>query len=345
MKLLITGAGGFLGRRVVAAALRGGHSVRALVRQNSCFDSVDSSAAVETFRGDLCTTEDLAPAFAGVDVMVHLAAAVTGDEPRMFAATVQGTERLLAAMARSNCRRIVLASTFAVYDWRGTKSLLDEDSPLETDAGLHFRDAYARTKYHQEGMTRRLVAEHGWELTVLRPGYIWGRGLPDIAACSVTVGHLHLIIGPATRLPLTHVENCADLFAKAATDPRAPGKTFNVVDGPGERIWTYVGDHLRLSGEGGIRLPVSYTLASAAIKVLYAASLKRRDRLPSLFIPRRFEARLKPLLYSNRRVEEQLGWQPPLAYSDCMQLTYPNTATDRATTSDRLPLGGGSDQP
>jgi 2-alkyl-3-oxoalkanoate reductase len=324
MKLLVTGAGGFLGQRLVAALLRSGHAVRALVRGDSPFDSVGYSPAAEIFRADLNTTEDLAPAFEGVDVLVHLAAAVTGDERRMFAASVQGTERLLAAMARSSCRRIVLASTFAVYDWSGIRSVLDEDSPLETDSGLHFRDAYAKTKFHQEAVTRRLATEHGWDFTVLRPGYIWGRGPPDIAACSVPVGRLHLIIGPATRLPLTHVENCADLFAKAATDPRAIGKTFNVVDGPGERIWTYVGDHLRLSGEGGIRVPVSYTLTSAAIKVLYAAGLNQRERLPGLLIPRRFEARLKPLIFSTRRVHEQLGWQPPLSYADCMRLTYSN---------------------
>jgi 2-alkyl-3-oxoalkanoate reductase len=322
MKMLVTGAGGFLGQRLVAALLRDGHAVRALVRQNSPFDSMARSAALETYRADLTTTEDLSPAFDGVDVLVHLAAAVTGDEGRMFAATVQGTERLLASMAKSNCRRIVLASTFAVYDWYGIKSVLDEDSPLETDSSLNLRGAYPKTKYHQERVTRRVAAEFGWDLTVLRPGYIWGRGRPDIAACSVALGRLHFVIGPATRLPLTHVENCADLFAKAATDPRAIAKTFNVVDGPGERIWTYVGDHLRLSGQGGIRVPVSYTLTSAAINVAYAAGLNRRERLPNLLVPRRFEARLKPLIFSNRRAHVQLGWQPPLGYAECMRLTY-----------------------
>jgi nucleoside-diphosphate-sugar epimerase len=322
MKMLVTGAGGFLGQSLVAALLRDGHAVRALVRQNSPFDSMARSAALEIYRADLTTAEDLSPAFDGVDVLVHLAAAVTGDEGHMFAATVQGTERLLASMAKSNCRRIVLASTFAVYDWYGIKSVLDEGSPLETDSRLNLRGAYPKTKYHQERVTRRVAAEFGWYLTVLRPGYIWGRGRPDIAACSVAIGRLYFVIGPATRLPLTHVENCADLFAKAATDPRAIAKTFNVVDGPGERIWTYVGDHLRLSGQGGIRVPVSYTLTSAAINVAYAAGLNRRERLPNLLVPRRFEARLKPLSFSNRRVQEQLGWQPPLGYAECMRLTY-----------------------
>src|ERR1700733_7571802 len=188
MKVLITGAGGFLGQRLVAALLHSGHAVRALVRPDSPFDSTGCSAAAEVFRADLNTTEDLAPAFEGMDVLVHLAAAVTGDERSMFAASVHGTERLLASMVRSGCRRVVLASTFAVYDWSGIRSVLDEDSPLETESGLRFRDAYAKAKFHQERVTRRLATEYGWDLTVLRPGYIWGRGRSDIAVCCPGIG-------------------------------------------------------------------------------------------------------------------------------------------------------------
>jgi UDP-glucose 4-epimerase len=319
MKLLITGAGGFLGERVVAASLRSGHTVRALVRPGSPFDA---QGAAEVFRADLATADDLAPAFDGVDVLIHLAAGLKGGEQRMLADSVQGTERLLAAMARSGCRRMLLASTFAVYDWSAIGSVLDEDSPLETESGLRARDGYARAKFHQERVTRRMASEHGLDLTVLRPGYIWGRGRPDVAACCMRVGRLCVVIGPATRLPLTHVENCADLVARAATDPRAIGRTFNVVDGPGEKIWAYVGDHLKHSGERGIRVPLAYKPVSVAVKLLYGAGLNRVTGLPGLLIPRRFEARLKPLLFSNRRVHEQLGWQPPLAYSDCMRLTY-----------------------
>jgi 2-alkyl-3-oxoalkanoate reductase len=322
MKVLVTGASGFLGQRVVAALLRSGHAVRALVRPSSPFDLTGGHAVMEVFRTDLNASEDLAPAFEGVDVLIHLAAAVSGDEQQMFADSVRGTERLLAAMVGTSCRRMVLASTFAVYDWSSIESVLDEDSPLETESGLLVRDAYAKAKFNQEKVTRRMASQHGWHLTVLRPGYIWGRGRPDIAACCPGIGRFHFVIGPATRLPLTHVENCADLFGKAAIDHRAIGKTFNVVDGPGETIWTYVGDHLSCSEEGGIRVPISYAVTSAAIKFMYAGGLNRLRRLPNLLIPRRFEARLKPLLYSNRRVLEHLGWRPPLCYLDCMKVTY-----------------------
>ena len=49
-------------------------------------------------------------------MLVHLAAAVSGGEDAQFAGTVAGTERLLEAMATSACRRLVLASSFSVYD-------------------------------------------------------------------------------------------------------------------------------------------------------------------------------------------------------------------------------------
>jgi nucleoside-diphosphate-sugar epimerase len=64
----------------------------------------------------------------------------------------------------------------------------------------------------------RFVDKHGWDLTVLRPGFIWGRDHGYLAALGQQFGRHHLVIGPLTRLPLTHVENCADAFVLAAAD-------------------------------------------------------------------------------------------------------------------------------
>ena len=117
MRVLITGANGFLGRHVVAEFLRRGHAVRALVRPAARLDDLGWPEPVEVVRADLRVSRELAAAFAGVDVLVHLAAAVTGGEDAQLAATVVGTERLLDAMARSQTGRLVLASSFSVYDW------------------------------------------------------------------------------------------------------------------------------------------------------------------------------------------------------------------------------------
>jgi UDP-glucose 4-epimerase len=322
VKVLVTGANGFLGRHVVEALLRRGHAVRALVRPAANVEPLRWPEAVEIFRADLRTARDLLPAFAGVESVVHLAAAVTGGEDAQFASTVVGTERLLAAMALSDCRRLVLASSFAVYDWSAITGTLDERSPVESGADLYARDGYTIAKSWQERVTRRLAQKHGFELTVLRPGFIWGKDHGYLAACGQQIGPVHVVIGPFSHIPLTHVENCADFFALAAADPRAKGETFNVVDGVGERIWSYLGDHLRGVGERGFRIPVPYHLVYGVVSAAFATVFRRNLKLPHVLVPCRFESRLKPLKYSNRHARDVLGWTPPLAYRECLARTY-----------------------
>ena len=322
MRVLVTGANGFLGRRVVAALLAQGHTVRALIRPATSLDEIGWSPSVEIVRGDLRSARELTPAFDNVDVLTHLAAAVTGGEDAIFASTVSGTERLLTAMVGTACRRIVLASSFAVYDWSAIRGTLDESSPVEKGADLYRRDGYTIAKAWQERVTRRFAAEHGWDLTVLRPGFIWGRDHGYLAACGQQIGRLHVVIGPFSHMPLTHVDNCADLFARAIADPRAAGQTLNVVDGPGERIWTYLRNHLKRSGEGGLRVPFPYTVAFGVVRLAFATVFKQNEKLPHVLIPCRFESRLKPLRYTNRRAEELLGWRPPFDYEECLRRTY-----------------------
>ena len=225
-------------------------------------------------------------------------------------------------MARSACSRLVLASSFSVYDWSAIRGTLDERSPLEPVPDLYERDGYSVAKSWQERVTRRMAEQNNWGLTVLRPGFIWGRDRAYVAACGQQVGSLHVVIGPWSHLPLTHVENCADLFALVADDPRALGQTFNVVDGVGERIWSYLGDYLRGTGERGIRIPVPYQLAWAVVRTAFATVFRRNGKLPHVLVPCRFESRLKPLRYTNERAREVLGWRPPLSYEACRSRTY-----------------------
>jgi len=322
MKVLVTGANGFLGRHVVSALLARGQSVRALVRPAARIEELGWPASVEVVRADLRTAQTLDAAFEGVDALVHLAASVAGGEDAQFASTVGGTERLLAAMARGNCRRIVLASSFSVYDWNAARGTLDESSPLESAPGLYARDGYAIAKCWQERITRRQAAEHGWDLTVLRPGFIWGRDHAWNAAMGQQAGRFQIVIGPLTRLPLTHVENCADLFALAVEDPRASGETLNVVDGEGPRNWTFIRDCLEGLRERRVRIPIPYSLAYGAVSAAFAFLFQRNLKLPGLLIPRRFQARLRPLRYTNRRAQEVLGWRPPLDFRECLARTF-----------------------
>ncbi len=322
MRALVTGASGFLGRHLVAALSARGHEVRAMVRPAASLDGVGWPNSVEVVRADLRAGPDLVSAFDGVDVLLHLAAVVSGGEDLQFAAAVVGTERLLDAMARSACRRLVLASSFSVYDFSAARGTLDEASPLHRVPEVYGRDGYTIAKWWQERVARRRAEEQGWDLTVLRPGFIWGRDHAYLAALGQRLGRCHLVIGPSTRLPLTHVENCADAFACAASDPRARGQTFNVVDGPGERIWSYLASYLRGTGERGFRIPVPYRLALPLVRLARVTVFRRATKVPSILVPNRFESRFKPLRFENRRLREVLGWAPPLHFDECLQRTY-----------------------
>jgi UDP-glucose 4-epimerase len=322
MRALVTGAAGFLGRHVVRALLDRGVQVRALVRPAADLEAAGWPAEVEVFRADLRVSPDLHQAFRDMDVLVHLAAAVSGGEHAQFAATVVGTERLLAAMQRTTCRRLVLASSFSVYDWSAIEGTLDERSALEEPPDLYARDGYSIAKSWQERIVRRFAEASGTALTVLRPGFIWGRDHAELAALGQKAGPMFLVIGPLTRMPMTHVENCADLFALAVVDPRAGGETFNVVDGPGERIWSFLGEFLRRTGQRSVRIPLPYALVHLGVRVGFHLLFRQNLKLPHILIPVRFESRLKPLSYGNQRARDVLGWQPPLDLHTCLERTF-----------------------
>ena len=338
MKVLVTGAGGFLGRYVVAALLKRGHSVRVLTRKASRIDGFAWANQVDAFTADLRGPCSLAPAFDDVDVLVHLAARVGGSPSAQMADTVVGTERLLEAMAGSTTRRLVLASSFSVYGWSKIRGTLTEESPLEDN--LYERDGYAIAKTWQERTVRRVSQEHNWNLTVLRPGFIWGRENGCVAGLGQELGRWHLVIGPATRLPLTYVENCADCFAVAVENPRAAGATFNVVDGHDIRSWRYLGEYLRRTRTRGHRIPVPYGVALTAARLADWTNrhlCQGKARLPGLLVPCRFKARFKPVRVSTRKLEEVLGWKPPLELEQCLDRAFEAANTPSTVTADAKP--------
>jgi 2-alkyl-3-oxoalkanoate reductase len=325
MKVLVTGANGFLGRHVVNELLRRGHMVRAIVRPAARLIDLRWPGEVDLHFGDLRTSPNLGAAFEDIDVVIHLAAAVQGSEDIQFASSVVGTERLLDAMSQSATKRLVLASSLSVYAWARVRRVLNETSPVEHSPDLYTRDGYAVAKAWQESVARRMAEMHGWDLTVIRPGFIWGRGNAYFAGLGQKLGRVHLVFGPRTRLPMTYVENCASLFVTAAEDPRAAGETFNAIDDDKVRIYEHLGEHLQRSGDRGIRIPIPYVLGFAVAKVAQMAvraAFHGKGKLPSILVPCRFEARFKPLRFDTRKVREVLGWSAPLNREECLRRTY-----------------------
>ncbi len=321
MKLLITGASGFLGKYVVAEALEQGHDVRAMVRAESSASWPDSK--IELVRADLRSRRGLADALRGCDAVLHLAAAKSGDLYTQMAGTVVATENLLGAMSEAPVRQIVHVSSFSVYDPMkvGSFATVDENSPLDDPLGD--RDDYAITKIIQEKLAIDCAKKNGWRWTVLRPGMLYGEGNLFNARVGLKAGSRYwLRTGTFARIPLCYVENCAQAILLAAQTPAADGQILNVVDDDPPTQRSYGRLIARQTAPRPTIIPLPWTMMRMAARSAWLFNrlvLGGRARLPGILVPSRLHARCKPLRYNNARIKSVLGWSPRYDLKQALQ--------------------------
>ena len=295
MKLVVTGASGFIGRAVVEAAMRRGHRVVALLRS----DRVAFPGAVEVVHADLAEAHGLESALAGAEAVIHCAASMGTDPREQQRDTVIATKNLLEALERAGVRRIVLASSLAVYDHLRAGPMLDEAAPLETDTRA--RGAYIEAKLEQE----RLVRESGIDARILRPGIVWGPGRGWFYHLGATLGRrVWVALAGAAKLPLVHVESCAEAFVLAAEAERG-GFTLNVID-DGAPTRT---EYLRRLASTTSPTPVVLSVPWGLLKLLASSANLVGVRAGTLH-PARLAARCRPLEYPNEAARRALGWKP-----------------------------------
>lgn len=335
MIVFITGASGFIGQYVVAEALRRGYKVRATVRAIAPekLPSWYEHPNLELVRLDLLQRSEIVEALQGVNAVIHLAAAKTGDFQTQFATTVTATENLLQGMVEANVLRLIAISTFSVFDYLNTPEgkTIDEDSPLESHP--EERDIYAQTKLMQEQKIRTFEKEAGGKVTILRPGMLYGRDCLWNAYLGVKAGdRLWIRIGSRACLPLTYVENCAEAIVSAVSCDRAIGTTLNIVDDDLPTQSIYAEKIRQRMTSSPLAIAIDWTLMRLLAQTLWLTNktlFRGRVKLPGLFIPARLHARFKPLQYSNLRAKQVLNWTPKYSL---------DTALDRSCSHSELLL-------
>lgn len=320
----MTGAGGFLGRHLVAELLRGGDEVTAVLRPSRAVPSELEGA--EVLRADLRRRDALEGVdLASIDVIHHLAASLMPPWRSMFEANVTATEHVLETLAEANWRRrFVHVSTFAVYALNQLEpnSLVDEFTPLEPHPGR--RDDYAWTKLLQERLVRRFGETAGVELVIVRPGAVYG----SERAWQHRVGRqlssrVVLMFGGHNLVPLSYVANTASLLAAAGRHPDAPGEVLNAVDPdpPTQRV--YLNDW-RAAQRGAtlvIRLPLAVLRLAGAGFTVAERVTRGSVAPPGLFHPYVITPTMRPFRYASR-AEAVLGWRPPVTRADAMRMTF-----------------------
>lgn len=330
MKVLITGASGFLGQYVVAAALRRGHEVHAIVRPASNPDRLSwlNHPNLKLVRIDLRLKDQLFEAMSRVDTVIHLAAAKSGDYYTQFSNTVLPTENLLNAMKQASTKRLVAISTFSVFDYLhiGTRKILDETSPIESEPKL--RDEYTQTKLIQEQLIRDFEQESQAQVVVLRPGIVYGREDLWHALLGMQIGNALLCITPRGRMPLTYVENCAEAIVLAAESEAAVGNTINIVDDDLPTRHHCIRQLEAASGEQRRVICVNWTVMTLAAQFAWWINtrfLNSRARIPGILIPAKLHARFKPHRYSNDLAKSVLKWSPRYSYKQALERSLGQT--------------------
>jgi nucleoside-diphosphate-sugar epimerase len=331
--ILVTGASGFIGTRVVEGLLsRGMVNLRCFVRPSGDVEKLRAiarrwgdRARIEVVRGNLLSREDCNAAARGIVVIYHLAAG-RGEKlvADAFMNSVVTTRNILEAGHRHGClRRFVNISSFSVYTNRrnGDGRVLDESCDVETRPEER-GDAYSFAKVKQD----EIVCEYGQRLgvpyVIVRPGYVYGPGNEAITnRVGIGTFGLFLHLGGSNAIPLTYVDNCADAIVLAGLKRGVDGEVFNVVDDdlPSSRrflrLYKRNVRHFR-----SIYVPHSVSYLLCVLWEKY--STWSEGQLPPVFNRKVWHAVWKKTRYSNEKIKKRLEWRPRIAAADALELYF-----------------------
>jgi 2-alkyl-3-oxoalkanoate reductase len=305
MRLLVTGATGFLGVHTCRELLARGHQVRALGRDFSGFPI----SGLEIVQGDLRDPVTVGRSCAGVDGVVHAGALSSpwGKLEEFMAVNVGGTRSLLEACAATGVRRLVHVSSPAVI-FTGKDHVLERDNAAYPK---RFSSHYALSKKLAEELV--LEARGRFEVIVLRPKAIYGPGdralLPRVVSAARS-RRLPQIGDGENLVDLTFVDDAvrAIVLALECPVPRSDFPVYTITSGEHVNLWRLL---RRLLGALGIRsdlrvIPVSTMLILAAWLERMAGITGREPALTRYGV----ELLARTQTYDISRAKSDLGFEP-----------------------------------
>lgn len=300
--IAVTGATGFIGSPLVRRLLDDGHRVTALTRR-----AVDLGDARVCIVGDLERAGDLEQAFAGVDVVVHLAARAHvlveeqgADAQALYhAANVQATERVARAAVATGVQRLVFLSSIKVLgEESGGAPVTDSDTPAPSDD-------YARSKWEAEQLLWQLAEGSELEVVVVRPPLVYGPGVTANfrRLMALVQRGLPLPLGAVrNRRSMVALDNLLDLLVRCLDAPEAAGKTLLVSDGRDVSTPELIGMIAQAMGRSPRLLPVPERLLRLA-----GALTGKGDEVARL---------CGSLQVDDSETRRLLGWEPPVSMDE-----------------------------
>ena len=280
MKLLVTGATGFLGSHVTELALERGNAVRILALPDENVSRF-VNAGVEVSRGDLTDHASLEAAVDGIECVLHCAARTGpwGPLSEYEQVNVFGVQLLVETAMAAGVRRLVHVSSITVHglDVHGTVD--------ETAALCGGPDPYSRTKVAGERMLQQMIRDKGAPITIVRPGLIYGpRDTNSFGRFAelIELGKMVFIGSGRNHLPLIYVRDVAHGILLAGEAEQAVGRAYLLVnDEPSTQrdYYTAIAKELGVSPPR-VHIPYRAALALGATAELVGYMTQRKQPPP-----------------------------------------------------------------
>ena len=312
MKVLVTGASGFLGSHVAEQLARAGHEVVCLVRKSSDTKFLQSISGVALANGAVEDKDAVAKAADGVDAIVHSAGLVKAKRPQDFVATnVDGTRNLLeiALDRRTAIRRFVFVSSLAAH------GPSDDGSAIADDREPRPVTHYGRSKLAAEQLV--VAAKDDLAVTIIRPPAIYGpRDREMLTFFEAVAGGFMPVLGDGTqRLSVVFGADAASACIRALEVEHDSGRAYYVEDGA---VYTQpmMADLLeKVLGKKAFRMkvPMAVVRLAAHATQLYGRALDRAvmltpDKVNELFAPH--------WVCSSAPIRKELGWMPAVQWEE-----------------------------
>jgi 2-alkyl-3-oxoalkanoate reductase len=314
MKVLVTGASGFLGGHVAELLAKRGDHVRALVRKTSNRKHLASLPNVELFEGSVEQVDRIAEAVTGVDAIVHSAGLIKArSTDEFFAVNVGGTSNLVEAARRRPLKRFVFVSSLEACgpSADGEPVAAEQESPVT---------AYGRSKLAAEKVV--LSAKDDIPIVILRPGAIYGPRDGEIleAFKSIQRGLLPLIAGGEAKGMWIYATDCANACVCAIDADVPSGRVYFVDDGcgPMEQRQMLADAERAIGKRAVIRASLPVPLLMAVARGVEAFG--RVSNRPVMLTREKANMLLQHWVCSSDETRRDLGWAPTVLWADGVKL-------------------------
>ena len=308
MKILVTGATGFIGRQLSETLTNSGHEVRCTARTHSSSDT----ALRELITCDLESADRLDHLTSGCESIVHLAgrAHMMSDDPAKseslyISANVDVTRRLAQSAARNGVKRMILMSSVKV---NGESTTID--TPFTSQDTPNPKDPYGRSKTQAEQALWDVASMSELEGVVIRPPLVYGPGVRANFASLIGIVNrgIPLPLGSIhNKRSFVSIDNLIDCIATALQSSNAAGQTFLVSDGND----LSTPELIRSIASALHKSPMLIPFPPALLKLAATTAGKRGayDRLCG------------SLTVDITLTKQKLSWTPPFTVQDSIQRT------------------------